>query len=273
VSAAHDREVLDGSYGSRSGNGPVPVWRFHLRRDLHGADHRLYAEDLSWNAAGERWHAERRAGRGSRESAQKILHLIRQRLNAAGGSLPSLRQLVRILETESSGTARAQVLYLYLIEADGLVQFALHGILREQGLDRSSWELSNDRIRGYLDAFRYRDGSPLEYADSTLNRWIRGFRSVLLDINVREGKYSDRGDTPSLNDGPLAVSSGYSWHQEHDGWEQLPLGWMYLFQPEPDWSSLRARLREFPGWEESRTPRGNYLRPTGDPFAPEAIAR
>lgn len=233
----------------------------------------LYAEDLSWEAAGEQWHAERRAGRGSRESAQKILHLIRERLNAAGSSLPTLKQLAEFLEAESSVTARAQLLYLYLVEADDLVRFTLHELLRDQGLDRSSWDLSKDSIRGYLHSFRYRDESPLEYADSTLDRWTRGFRAVLRDIGVRESRYTDRGGTPSLTDGPLAVSSGYSWHRAEDEWEQLPLGWLYLFQPEADWPSLRTRLREFSTWEESRTPRGNYLRPTGDPFAPEGIRR
>lgn len=231
---------------------------------------RLYVEDLSWESTAERWHAERRAGRGSRESAQKILHLIRERLNAAGRSLPTLKQLARILETEPNATARAQVLYLYLVEADGLVRFILHEILRDQALDRSSWDFSKDRIRSYLSSFRYRDEAPLEYADSTLDRWAEGFRSVLRKIGVREGKYADRGGTPSLNDVPLSVSSGYSWHRADDKWEQLPLGWMYLFQPESDWPSLRARLREFPDWEESRTPRGNYLRPAGDPFMPES---
>lgn len=232
---------------------------------------RLYAEDLSWEAAGERWHAERRGGRGSRESAQKILNLIRERLNRAGGSLPTLKQLAEILETEPSATARAQVLYLYLVAADGLVRFTLHEILRDQGLDRSSWEFSRDRIRSYLDSFRYRDESPLEYADSTLDRWARGFRSVLRDVGVREGKYVDQGGTPSLSDLVLAVASGYSWHQVDDRWEQLPLGWMYLFQPEPDWPSLRERLRDRPGWTETRTPRGSYLRPTEDPFAPAPV--
>lgn len=234
---------------------------------------RLYAEDLSWEAAGERWHAERRAGRGSRESAQKILHLIRERLNSAGRSLPMLKQLAEILETETSATARAQVLYLYLVEADGLVRFTLHEILRDQGLGRSSWDLSKDRIQSYLRSFRYRDKSQLEYADSTLDRWAEGFRSVLRKIGVREDKYTDQGATPSLNDVPLAVASGYSWYRADDNWEQRPLGWMYLFQPESDWSSLRDRLRDFPIWKESRTPRGNFLRPAGDPFVPESTRR
>lgn len=233
----------------------------------------LYAEDLSWESAAERWHAERRAGRGSRESAQKILHLIRERLNAAGRSLPTLKRLAEILETETSATARAQVLYLYLVEADGLVRFTLHEILGDQGLDGASWDFSKGRIRSYLSSFRYRDASRLEYADSTLDRWAEGFRSVLRKIGVRESKYADRGGTPSLNDVPLAVASGYSWHRADDDWEQRPLGWMYLFQPESDWSSLRDRLRDFPAWEESRTPRGNYLRPAGDPFAPESTRR
>lgn len=232
---------------------------------------RLYAEELSWDGAAERWHEERRASRGSRESAQKILHLIRERLNAADESLPSLRRLADLLDLETSNRGRSQVLYLYLVEADALVRYVLHALLCDQGLDRPHWDLSKSAIRRYLSAFRYEDGAGLEYADSTLDRWAKGFRSVLYEIGVRESKYANEGVTPLLQKTPLAVSAGFSWHCVGSGWKRAPIGWMYLFQAKDAWPSLRDRLRELPGWEQTQSPRGSALRPVSDPFSAEAV--
>jgi hypothetical protein len=233
----------------------------------------LYAEELSWNAAAERWHEARSAGRGSRESAQKILKLIRERLNAADDSLPTLRQLDRLLEAESSTTARAQVLYLYLVQADDLVRFVVHALFRDQGWDRPQWDLSKPTVRNYLSGFRYEDGSQLEYADSTLGRWAEGFRSVLREIGVRRSKYGDEGEAPALRDTPLAVAAGHSWHRAGEGWEEAPIGWLYLFQPKDGWRSLRDRLLDLPGWERTQSPRGRTLRPVIDPFSVDAVGR
>lgn len=226
----------------------------------------LYAEELSWEAASERWHQERRAGRGSRESAQKMLKLLRERLNAAGDDLPGLRQLAALLEQEPSVTARAQIVYFYLLNFDNLVRYVLHELLRDQGLDRREWNLSSDVLRGYVMSFRYEDGGPLDYAESTLVRWIQGFRSVLHDVGVRKGKYANDGEPPDLADTVLWVAAGYSWHAEGGTWDRAPLGWMYLFQPEATWPSLLRRLTRSAGWERVESPGGVELRPVGDPF-------
>ena len=207
----------------------------------------LYAKHLDWSVAKEEWHTHRVSGRGSRHSAQKVFRVIRGRLQAPGNVLPNVPQLSRILKACYHERSKAQIIYLYLLEADGLVRFLLSEILDQKG-DGLAWNLSPDRLAGMLERFRYPDGDPLQYAESTLHRWVQGLRSVFREIGVLESPRDREGTTPMLEDVPLLVSAGYSWKKQKEGWQRHPIGWTYLFQSSHHQRSLLERLASNPGW-------------------------
>jgi len=101
--------------------------------------------------------------------------------------LTELHNLVQECSTEQ---AKAQLFCFYLIREDNLFRFVLHEVVRQQGTERTEWHLTTGEIVSVLDHFEYEDGSGLQYADSTLQRWGRGFRSVLRDIGVLPGPQS-----------------------------------------------------------------------------------
>jgi hypothetical protein len=224
---------------------------------------RLYAETRSWTEVKQQWHEERVHGRGSRGSAQKILRLIQRRLQAGGSTLPSTTDLHALVEECPTTRAKAQLFYFYLVEEDPLVQFVLHHLLRNQGTDREEWQLDTSTIAEYLESFRYEGGSALDYADSTLHRWAQGFRSVLRDIGVIEGKYDEVGRAPSLDFPPVHVGAFYSWNKEGEEWPRRPIGWYYLFQSPARQDALLDRLQASDRWESARVRSQTVLRPAG----------
>jgi hypothetical protein len=125
-------------------------------------------------------------------------------------------------------------------------------VLRRQGLDREEWRLSTDEIRSVLDDFRYEDGSGLTYAESTLHRWVQGFRSVLRDIGVLKGPYDETGTVPAVDVPPAHLGALYAWNEEGQDWPRRPVGWMYLFQPSAHREALLERLQSTDWWTTSR---------------------
>lgn len=212
----------------------------------------LYVSCHSWSAAKERWHEGRMHERGSRASAQRIFRIIKRRLQAGGERLPTVSALSGLLQQCPTSSAKAQLLYFYLIQEDNLFRFVLHEVLRRQGVDRDQWDLSPDEIASILSAFQYEDGSELDYAESTLERWVQGFRSVLRDIGVIKGPYDERGTVPTVDFPPLHVGALYSWNVERRQWPERPIGWLYLFQPRVHRQALFDRLQSSDWWTASQ---------------------
>lgn len=226
----------------------------------------IYAETLDWSETKKEWHDRRVADRASRHSAQKIFRVLRSRFQAAGDSLPSIPQLADLYGACEKERDKAQLTYLYLVHADPLVRYTLLELLRSQGLETSEWMLDYDRLNSYLESFKFEDGSGLRYADSTLERWVQGFRSVVHDIGVRDSQLSDRGHAPGLGRIPFLVAAGYSWKEEGENWQERPIGWMYLFQPRHFWNQLFDRLGKEGNWTTRHFRNQLLLRPIGNPF-------
>lgn len=212
----------------------------------------LYVEHHSWAAVKERWHQDRVHDRGSRGSAQKIYRILKRRLQAGGAALPSISTLHHLVEECPTARAEAQLFYFYLIRDDNLFRAVLHEVLRQQGLDREEWQLSTDKIRSVLDDFRYEDGSGLTYAESTLHRWVQGFRSVLRDIGVLEGPYDETGTVPTVDFPPTHLGALFAWTVEGKNWPERPIGWLYLFQPPAHQETLLDRIQSSDRWTTSR---------------------
>jgi hypothetical protein len=213
---------------------------------------RLYAEHHNWGEVKERWHEERVHERGSRSSAQRIFRIIKRRLQAGGNTLPSVSVLNDLIHHCPTAQAKAQLLYFYLIQEDNLFRFTLHEVLRRQGMNRDQWSLSPTSITSMLSTFQYADGSGLSYAESTLERWAQGFRSVLRDIGVIKKPYDEEGTVPTVDFPPLHLSALYSWNVNGREWPEAPIGWMYLFQPGANRSVLLDRLRSSDQWDVSQ---------------------
>lgn len=226
----------------------------------------IYADTLDWSKTKEAWHDRRLADRGSRHSAQKIFRVIQSRFQAAGDSLPTIPQLADLYKICGKERDKAQLTYLYLVNADPLVRFVLHELLRDQDFETSEWLLDYDRLMSYLDAFRFADGGDLEYAESTLERWAQGFRSVLHDIGVRDSPQSNKGHSPNLGQVPFNVAAGYSWKEQNDHWQEQPIGWMYLFQPRHQWDNLFDRLSHESNWTTRQVRNRIQLRPDDELF-------
>lgn len=226
----------------------------------------VYAETLDWGKTKEVWHERRLADRGSRHSSQKIFRILRSRFQAAGDTLPSMPQLSNIYSLCSTERDKAQTTYLFLLNADALIQYTLHELFLDQGTDKAEWDLSRPVILGYLDDFKYKDGSSLDYAGSTKKRWAKGFRSIMKEINVRDSSQSNSGKPPNLGRIPLAVSAGYAWKELGEQWQGCPIGWIYLFQPKNDWEYLFKRLLEEEKWKGREVRNQLHFRPEGDPF-------
>jgi hypothetical protein len=222
----------------------------------------LYAECHSWGEVKERWHEERVHERGSRGSAQKIFRIIKRRLQAGGKVLLSMSELHQLVQECPTSQAKAQLFYFYLIRDDNLFRFALHEVLRRQGVEQEQWELSTDYVVSILLDCEYEDGSGLKYADSTLHRWAQGFRSVLRDIGVLKGPYDDVGTVPSVDVPPAHLGALYAWEEEGQDWPRRPVGWMYLFQPSTYREALLERLLATNWWMTSRLRDEAIIAPT-----------
>lgn len=227
----------------------------------------LYAEYLEWDRTKEVWHENRLGNRGSRESSQKIFHILKSRLQSSGTQLPSVKQLSTIFDLCENHRDKAQILYFYLIEGDVLVRYIIHEYVRQMlSTGDTEVNLKPGRINKLLEKFRFRDGSTMRYSKSTLARWGTGLRSVMREIDVLDSPRTVIGGRPPIGDIPLLVSAGYSWKKEGKGWLTLPIGWMYLFQPSEQWDALVKRLGEFNNWTV-REVRGKIrMEPVNDPF-------
>jgi hypothetical protein len=212
----------------------------------------LYAEHHSWAEVKERWHAERIHERGSRDSAQGIFRILKRRLQAGGEALLPVSELHRLVQECPTGQSKAQLFYFYLIQEDDLFRYVLHEVLRRQGFDREEWQLSTDEIESVLDDFRYEDGSGLTYAESTLHRWVQGFRSVLRDIGVLDGPYDETGTVPTVDFPPTHLGALFAWNVAGKNWPERPIGWLYLFQPPAHQETLIDRIQSSERWATSR---------------------
>jgi hypothetical protein len=252
---------LDGDL--KTGEVSVSLTEAGLLPDRTAAMVRLYAEYHSWAEVKERWHEDRVHERGSRGSAQQIFRILKRRLQAGGTRLPSISDLHPLVEACPTTKARAQLFYFYLIEEDGLFRWALHEILRRQGIDRTEWNLSTDLIASLLPQFHYTDQSKLTYAETTLKRWAQGFRSVLRDIGVIDGPYDNEGTAPTMDPPPLHVSALYSRNVEGAAWPTRPIGWYYLFQSPSHQDALLSRITASDRWETSRVRDETRIEPVG----------
>ena len=168
---------------------------------------KLYSEHLTWENVKEIWHDKRLGGRGSRESSQKIFSIIKRRLQSGASSLPPIIKLADLLEECQSKQDKAQILFLYLIEFDVLVKYIIHELYNKYGDKPSEWDLNKSKLVKLIKKYKYSDGSSLEYSDSTIKRWVRGFRSLLYEIGFRETKYTNAANPPIINNIPLSIAN------------------------------------------------------------------
>lgn len=228
----------------------------------------LYAEELDWTLVKELWYGERVANRSSRNSSQSLLIEIRARLQAAGEGLPSVPLLPAILDQCRNERDQAQIVFLYLVNHDGLVRYVIHEYLRRQMKQGSSaLNFEMDTVLGILDQFRDKAGEPLQYSESTQERWVQGLRSALRDIGVLEGKTGTAGRTPKVGDIPLQIAAYDSWTQSGDEWLTRPIGWLYLFQSEEYWEPQSTRLAGYEGWTHHEARSRVWFEPVDDFYA------
>ena len=225
----------------------------------------LYAEELDWTTVKEIWYDERIADRSSRNSSKGLLIAIRARLQSAGDGLPSVPQLPALLDQCRNERDKAQVLFLYLLNHDGLARFVIHEYLRRMNRQNvAALDFEMDTVLDTLDDFRYKSGEPLEYSESTQKRWVQGLRSALREIDVLEGKTETTGQTPKVGDIPLQVAAYYSWSQNDDEWLTKPIGWLYLFQSEDYWEPQSNRLARYDGWTHHEARNRVWFEPVED---------
>ena len=229
---------------------------------------RLYATHRDWTTVEDQWFDERIDERSTKGSSRKIYRVLSSRFKTVDYSLPAIAQLPSIFDQCDTHRDKAQVLYFYLIEDDPLVKYTVHeyvGRHREQGTDGPNFE--QDTIESILNRFHYEDGSEFDYADSTTRRWGEGFRSVMREIDVLESQQTLHGESPNLGTVPLLIASGYSWERHGTDWLSSPIGWLYLFQPEPYWDSLVERVANHDAWKATGSTSGMRLEPVKDTYA------
>lgn len=228
---------------------------------------RLYQEHGNWNQVKELWYDERRANRSTRGSSQKIFRVLTSRFKNAPSTLPNPGDLPTILDACGTMRDKAQVLYLYLVADDPLVRYVVHeyGQRLAEG-KQDPLDFSNQTLTTLLSEFRYADGSPYDYAESTTKRWCEGFRSVMREIGVLESQQAVHGSPPTLGDIPLLVATGYSFEEGNDDWVESPIGLQYLFQPDHRWEELYDRAAATDAWELLELHGSLKLRPTDGPY-------
>jgi hypothetical protein len=214
---------------------------------------KIYSEEKDWDKTKKKWHELRAGKRGSRNSSQTIFGYLKSRLKSGEKVLPSVENLHSILEECDSDEEKAQILYLYLIEDDNLVKYVISKIMEKSSSEE--FDFSTENIRAILKDIEYQNGQKLDYSDSTLDKWIRNFRSLMRDIGVIKSKQKVVGQSPSLGNQSLEVSAFYSYNLESDNWLGDPTGWKRLFQTSNYWESLIKRLAESKSWQLSE-PRG-----------------
>jgi hypothetical protein len=229
---------------------------------------RLYREHKNWNQVKDSWFEERRANRSTKGSSQKIYRVLSSRFKNAPASLPNPGNLPNILDTCPSSQDQAQVLYLYLIADDALVRYVVHEYAQRLAGDcPEPLDFANKTLTAILNQFEYSDGTSLDYADSTIDRWCEGFRSLMREIGVLENQQTVVGNPPSLGDTPLLVAMGYSYEEGDNEWVESPTGLQYLFQPSVRWEELYNRAAKTEAWEFVELHGSLQLRPTDEPYS------
>ncbi|WP_255191906.1 BrxA family protein [Natronobeatus ordinarius] len=230
----------------------------------------LYREKGNWNDVKQAWFDERLSSRSTRNSAQKLYRVLSSRLKNAPSSLPNASDLPLILDECTTKRDKAQVLFLYLVTDDPLVQYVVHAYANRVASGRDgALDFSNETLGGILEDLEYADGSPFEYAESTMTRWCEGFRSVMREIGVIENQQAVAGKPPSVSDVPLLVAMGYSYSADSDEerWFDTPIGLLYLFQPEDRWLELFDRVAATETWEFVELHGELRLSPNDGPYA------
>lgn len=229
---------------------------------------RLYRRHGNWNRVKDTWFEERRADRSTEESSRKIYRVLSARFKNAPPTLPKPRDLPAVLEACSSSRAKAQALYPYLVVNDPLVRYVVHEYARRQSADSPEpLDLANETLTAVLNRFEYADDTALEYADSTTERWCEGFRSVMREIGVLDGRRAVVGSPPTLGEIPLLVAMGHSYEAGGDEWFESPIGLQYLFQPSARWEELYDRAAGTEAWEFVELHGRVRLRPVEEPYS------
>lgn len=228
----------------------------------------LYNDSGDWNTTGERWLDERRAERVTVEGSRRSFNAIKPRLQEAGGGLPPLTYLPSILDECRNQRDQHQVLYCYLVAEDAVFRYMLHEYISSNG-DRgpSRLDFSDGRIIEILEEFRHVGGEPLDWAESTKDRWASNFRGVLRSIGVIDSRQGTTGKVPNIGIVPLEVAAYWSWHEEGDEWLIDPLGWRYLFQPEPFWEPQTQRLTKSTRWTSHQAHGRRWYEPIDNFYA------
>lgn len=223
----------------------------------------IYSKENDWENTKEKWHERRVAKRGSRDSSQGIFGYLKSRLISGEKTLPPPEKLYSVLQNCDSDEEKSQILYLYLLEDDELVRYVVSRVIEESSSEE--FDFSTENIRAILDDIEYQNGHKLDYSDSTLDKWIRNFRSVMRDIGVIRSKQKVVGQSPSLGNQSLEVSAFYSYNSQSDNWLDNPVGWKYLFQTSHYWEPLIKRLAESESWQLSE-PQGERILKPKDPM-------
>ncbi len=223
---------------------------------------RLYDTYGNWNDVKQVWFENRLLNRSTRGSAQKIYRILTSRLKNAPPSLPNPGSLPTVFDSCTTARDKAQILYLYLAADDALVRYVIHEyVSRFSASKPNALDFSNEALTSILDQLEYADGTSFDYADSTIERWCEGFRSVMREIGVLEDQQAIVGEVPSVGDSPLLVAMGYSYEEGGEHWFTSPNGLLYLFQPNERWAELYDRAADTNAWEWVELHARHQLRP------------
>jgi hypothetical protein len=262
----HDVRSLNGQFSQDETHIGLVAASLDLEQTRAIAD--LYNDHGDWSTTSNVWLDERHAERLTVEGSRRSFNAIKPRLQEAGGGLPPLRYLPAILDACRKERDQLQVLYCYLVAEDAVVRYVLHEYLRK--LHRGSvndLDFSDDTLVGLLDDFKHEDGEPLDFSDSTKDRWATNFRSALRSIGVIQSRQGTTGEVPTLGDVPLEVAAYWSWHQLGDEWLTNPIGWRYLFQPESFWGPQSQRLQKSTRWTSHESHGRLWYEPVDDFYA------
>ncbi|WP_205742981.1 DUF1819 family protein [Halalkalirubrum salinum] len=227
-----------------------------------------YAEHGNWNDVKDVWFDERLANRSTRGSSQKIYRILTSRFKNAPPALPNPSALPAIFDRCATSQDKAQILYLYLVADDLLVQYVVSEYVdRLQNAVAEPLEFSNNTLNQILSQLEYVDRTRFDYAASTTERWCAGFRSVMREIGALGGHQSTLGKQPSIGDTPLLVSMDYSFGVDDEEWIAAPRGLLYLFQSESRWKELFDRAASTDAWEYLELHGALTLRPTDSPYS------
>lgn len=227
----------------------------------------LYNDSEDWNTTSERWLDERHAERVTIEGSRRSFNAIKPRLQQAGGGLPPLRYLPAILDQCRNQRDQHQVIYCYLVAEDPIFRYVLHAYLSDGGDVIDRLDFGDAQIIQLLEDFTHSSGEPLEWAESTKDRWASSFRGVLRSIGVIDSHQGTSGDVPNVGDVPLEVAAYWSYYEAGDEWLKHPIGWQYLFQPASFWDPQTQRLTKSTRWSAHQAHGRRWYEPIADFYA------